>query len=113
MKELTYSQVEDYQLPNLKPMEKPLNSHYARLRYNYLKTNHPGHLLALKAKNELNNHLKEIDIQAKQRMEILMNQLLKKQPAPNKETHQMEWVQHMNNLKQQAEEMILNELIYN
>ena len=48
-----------------------------------------------------------------QSLDILMEQLLKNQPAPNKETHQMEWVQHMNNLKQQAEEMILNELIYN
>ena len=52
-------------------------------------------------------------MQAQKRMDILMNQLLQNQPAPNKETHPMEWVQHMNNLKQQAEEMILNELIYN
>ena len=38
--------------------------------------------------------------------------LLKQNPAPNKERHQMEWVQHMNSLKAQAEELVMNELIY-
>ena len=33
-------------------------------------------------------------------------------PAPDKEKNQMAWVQHMNSLKAQAEEMILTELIY-
>ncbi|MFR2767477.1 MAG: TnpV protein [Thomasclavelia sp.] len=47
------------------------------------------------------------------RMEVLMEELLLNQPAPDKKTHQMEWVQHMNNLKAQAEEIILKEIIYN
>ena len=42
----------------------------------------------------------------------LMQELLKQNPAPNKERHQMEWVQHMNSLKAQAEELVMNELIY-
>ena len=41
-----------YQIPNLMANEPILNSHYARLRYQYLKNNHPGHLFALKAKNQ-------------------------------------------------------------
>ena len=41
-----------------------------------------------------------------------MQGLLKQNPAPNKEQHQMGWVQHMNSLKAQAEELVLNELIY-
>ena len=32
---------------------------------------------------------------------------------PNKATHQMAWVQYMNSLKAQAEEIVLAELIYN
>ncbi|WP_394266368.1 TnpV protein [Anaerotignum sp.] len=32
---------------------------------------------------------------------------------PNKATHQMAWVQHMNSLKAQAEEIVLAEIIYN
>ena len=113
MKELTYSLVGDNQIPNIKPMEKPLNSYYARLRLNYLQSNHPGHLFALKAKNQLNQHLQEIEQQCNMKMEVLLKDLLKKYPAPNKETDQLKWVQHMNNLKQSANEIILKEIIYN
>ena len=41
-----------------------------------------------------------------------MEQLLKQNPAPDKESRQMAWVQHMNSLKAQAEELVLTELIY-
>ena len=41
-----------------------------------------------------------------------MQGLLKQNPAPNKEQHQMGWVRHMNSLKAQAEELVLTELIY-
>ena len=36
---------------------------------------------------------------------------LKANPAPDKKLNQMAWVQHMNMLKAQAEEVILTELI--
>ncbi|MFR3691546.1 TnpV protein [Amedibacillus dolichus] len=113
MKTITYSQVGDYQIPNLMANEPILNSHYARLRYQYLKNNHPGHLFALKAKNQLNQHLKEIEVQAQERMETMMQQLLVKYPAPNKENNQMKWVAYMNNLKSIANEVILKEIINN
>ena len=41
-----------------------------------------------------------------------MTDLLAKNPAPDKATQQLEWVAHMNSLKAQAEEIILQELIY-
>ena len=37
---------------------------------------------------------------------------IEQMPAPNKETNQMQWVQHMNALKNQIEEKIRAELIY-
>lgn len=58
-------------------------------------------------------HLWEIDETAHCRIEKLMTELLKRNPAPNKATHQMAWVQHMNSPKVQAEEIVLAELIYN
>lgn len=45
-------------------------------------------------------------------MELLMTDLLAKNPAPDKETQQLAWVAHMNSLKAQAEEIILQELVY-
>ena len=44
-------------------------------------------------------------------LEFLMEQYLKDSPAPDKETQQMAWVQHMNSLKAQAEEVVMTELI--
>ena len=41
----------------------------------------------------------------------MMAELLKANPAPDKKSNQMAWVQHMNMLKAQAEEVILTELI--
>lgn len=43
---------------------------------------------------------------------ILIDDLLKVNPAPDKAANQMGWIQHMNMLKMQAEEIILRELIY-
>ena len=42
----------------------------------------------------------------------MMAELLAKNPAPDKEKNQMAWVQHMNSLREQVEEVIRTELIY-
>ena len=57
-------------------------------------------------------YLMEVEQTAESQMQQTMQGLLKQNPAPNKEQHQMGWVQHMNSLKAQAEELVLNELIY-
>ena len=41
-----------------------------------------------------------------------MTALLEKNPAPNRMKNPMGWVKHMNSLKQQAEEVILRDLVY-
>ena len=62
-------------------------------------------------RNALYPHLWEIQETATARMEQMMAELLKANPAPDKKSNQMAWVQHMNMLKSQAEEVILTELI--
>lgn len=57
-------------------------------------------------------HLMEVEQTSENRMQQTMAQLLKQNPAPDKEQNQMAWVQHMNSLRAQAEELVLNELIY-
>ena len=57
-------------------------------------------------------YLKEIGETANRRMEQLIEELLKKNPAPDKANEQLAWVQHMNMLKAQAEEIVAAELIY-
>ena len=54
----------------------------------------------------------ELEQTAESRMQQTMEQLLKQDPAPDKEQNQMAGVQHMNSLTAQAEERVMTELIY-
>ena len=56
-------------------------------------------------------HLLEIQQSAENRMTQMMQALQKTQPAPDKKSDQMGWVQHMNSLRAQAEEIVTAELI--
>ena len=110
---VTYSTVGDYQLPNLtlNQPRKPLGK-YGRLRRTYLKEHRPVLYHTMLMNGSLYPHLMEVEQTAESRMRQTMAQLLKQTPAPDKENRQMEWVQHMNSLKAQAEELVLTELIY-
>ena len=57
-------------------------------------------------------HLWEVQQTCEKRMELLMEELLANNPAPDKATQQLVWVAHMNSLKAQAEESVLRELVY-
>ena len=115
MTELTYTRSGDYLIPNLSLQEtgmKPLGK-YGRMRKKYLQEHRPVLWNSMILSEKLYPHLREIDETANRRMEQLMSELLASAPAPDKETQQMAWVQHMNALKAQAEEIILTELIFN
>ena len=110
---VTYSTVGDYQLPNLilNQPRKPLGK-YGRMRLSFLRQQHPALYNTMLLNGSLYPHLIEVEQTAESRMQQTMAQLLKQNPAPDKEQNQMAWVQHMNSLKAQAEELVLNELIY-
>ena len=110
---LSYTQTGDYLLPNLTlhQPKTPLGK-YGRIRLNFLKQQHPVLYHTMLLNGSLYPHLMEVEQTAESRMQQTMQELLKQNPAPNKERHQMEWVQHMNSLKAQAEELVMNELIY-
>ena len=110
---LNYTQTGDYLLPNLtlNQPRKPLGK-YGRLRRTYLKEQRPVLYNTMLLSGSLYPHLMELEQNAAAMKEHLMTELLAKNPAPDKEKHQMQWVQHMNSLKAQAEELVLTELIY-
>ena len=110
---LNYTQTGDYLLPNL-TLHQPKNplGKYGRMRLNFLKQQHPVLYHTMLLNGSLYPHLMEVEQTAESQMQQTMQGLLKQNPAPNKEQHQMEWVQHMNSLKAQAEELVMNELIY-
>ena len=110
---LSYTQTGDYLLPNL-TLHQPKNplGKYGRMRLNFLKQQHPVLYHTMLLNGSLYPHLMEVEQTAESRMQQTMEQLLKQNPAPDKEKNQMAWVQHMNSLKAQAEELVLTELIY-
>ncbi len=62
----------------------------------------------------LRKHIVETDKQAKKRFDILMKQMLEKNPIDEnlKNTDPLEWVGLMNGYKHSVEEIIFKELIY-
>ena len=113
MSEMTYRQVGDYQIPNIELMNKetkPLGK-YGRMRRAFLQENNPMLYNDLILSEKLFPHLQEIDETAKRRVSQLMSLYLTSNPAPDKEKNQTAWVQHMNTLKAQAEEIVMTELI--
>ena len=62
----------------------------------------------------LNKHLKEIQEIVQARVDLIVEQLKKENNLTEemKNTNQLYWVGMMNNFKNEAEEIVFNELIY-
>lgn len=115
--ELEYTKIGDYLLPNLtiKNEFKGAINKYGLLRLNYLKEHKKGLYTTLLMKNELENHLVSVSIEAENRLNILMENYRKNDELlseKNKEVNPLEWARLMNNYKNCAEEIILKELVY-
>lgn len=114
MKEIKYNTVGDYKFPSLK-QERPLPnlSRFGREYLRILKDKHPGHYLALRVKDELNEELIRMDKELNQRYETLVEQykLSRNITEELKEQNQMRWVQEMNNIRVMVEEMVINEIM--
>ena len=116
MTEITYTRQGDYNLPNLlPPQEEPVpHGKYALLRKKFLKEHRRVTYTNLLTSGKLNSHLAEIQQTAQRRMEQIVAQMARSQGVTEelKEKAPMQWVGLMNNIRSQAEETILNELIY-
>ena len=109
----TYHQKGDYLLPDLSlPETAPVGVWGQRRRY-YLKTQREPLYNALLLSGKLASHLSEIDTQAETMFFQLVEQLAKQEGVTEqlKSQNQTEWVQRMNNVRNQTEEIIYNELI--
>ena len=116
MNEITYTKQGDYLIPDLTlPTEPEIQlGRYALMHRDYLEQYKRVTYLNLLTSGELNKHLYEVEQTALTRLELLTKQLCKEQGVTEelKEKAPMQWVGLMNNIRSQAEETILNELIY-
>ena len=87
---------------------------YALMHRDYLEKHKRVTYLNLLTSGRLNGHLHEVEQTALQRLELLTKQLSAEQGVTEelKEKAPMQWVGMMNNIRSQAEEVILTELIY-
>ena len=112
--ELTYTMTGGHRRPNLMPPESPKVGKYGMLRHSYLRTHREGLYTGMLMKGNLNAHLEEVDREANRMLEQLTHQMAQEQGVTEelKAQDQMLWVQRMNNIRQAAEEIINNQLIY-
>ena len=106
----------DYYIPNLVlPKQKKIHlNKYGRMRLNYLKEHKKAEYTIMFMENTLINHLEKIQETANKRVNQIIEDLKAKSNLTEdmKNTDMLYWVWTMNAIKQQAEEIILNELIY-
>lgn len=114
---IEYIRKGDYYYPNLyipKARRKGNIEKYGLMRLNYIRNHKSAFYTDLLLDNELKSHLLDIDDECKERLNTLIKQMKKEEMVTEKlkEINQMEWVCRMNNIKNRAEEIILNEIIY-
>lgn len=113
---IEYRLENDYYIPNLAipKQEKIILNKYGRMRLNYIKEYKKSEYSIMLLEGTLNTHLKEIQEIATTRVEQIIKQLKEKSNLTEelKNTDILYWVGTMNAIKNQAEEIIFDELKY-
>ena len=94
--------------------EEPIYGKYGMLRKQFLKEHRSAKYQYLLLTGKLTEHLNQIDQEARKQVEILMEQMVKKQGATEelKAQDQMKWVRLMINIKSSVEEIVVKNTIY-
>ncbi|MBQ9415176.1 MAG: TnpV protein [Clostridia bacterium] len=82
--------------------------------YEFLKQNHPSTVGVMRMNGTLENYLKEVNQEATEMLESLVRQYANAEGVTEslKRTDQLGWVQRMDDIRNRAEEIVLNEIIY-
>ena len=112
--QLIYHLEGDYMIPNLIAPEVEAIGIWGRRRKEYLRKHRNGIYTGMLLSGKLNVHLAEIDRQAEEMFERLTCQMAAEQGITEqlKAENQMAWVGAMNNIRNAAEEVIKEELIF-
>ena len=113
----TYTQVGDYMLPDLLPVEEEKEANigvWAMRHKRYLKQNHKVRYYNLLTSGKLNSYLADIEQQAQDFFLRLVKDLSEKENVTEelKATNMMLWVRNMNNIRNRATEKVNADIIY-
>ena len=114
--ELTYTERNGIMYPDLALPEQtnyPVGK-YGRMRLDYLKKHRCGTYTTLLTSCTLNQHLYETEQESNRQIDLTLSRLVKERGITEelKAANPLMWVQKMNNAKHDAEEIVLNEIIY-
>lgn len=112
---LDYVLVGDYYLPVLSLPEetRPIGC-WGMLRKEYLKEHKSGMYSCFLLTARLDSHLADVNEQAQERFELIEAQMRSAEGVTEdlKAQNPMEWVRRANNIRNRAQEIVLNELVY-
>jgi hypothetical protein len=112
---INYSRCGDYLIPDFAiALETESLGKYGRMRHTYLREHRPDLYQNLLLSGQLRAHLLEIDQTCRERMERIISRMAEAEGVNErlKASDQLTWVSRMNNIRQRAEETVLNELIF-
>lgn len=109
----TYRQAGDYLLPKVDVPESPKIRIWGQRRLKFLQEHRKPLYTAMLLSGELNAHLEATDRDAEQMLGQLMRQYAAAEGITEelKAADQMAWVQHMNSIRNRAQEIVMKELI--
>ena len=114
---ISYRRVGDYNIPNLTLPPEETNirlGKWGMLHKDYLEKHNRVLFNFLLTQGNLYQHCVEVEKQAKDMYDTLIEQIKASEGVTEelKEQNQWEWVQLMDNIKQRANEIVCNDLIY-
>lgn len=119
MEKLTYTEVNGYKIPVLELPDDGLPEEihigiWGQRRLEYLKQHKRTLYSSLLMSGKLRLHLHEIDVAAFERWELIIKQMMKAQNVTEKlkAENPMLWIGKVNNIRNCADEIVRNELIY-
>ena len=116
MKNITYTERNGIYYPDL---ELPEHTNYtlgkyANLRLDFMKKHRKGRYTTLLTEDRLNEYLHAIDIQAHELLDDIIPRLAQERGIDEvlKAHNALQWAAEMNNIKTSAEEIVLQEVVY-
>ena len=113
--EIQYIRVGDYFIPDLElPQESRPTGRWGRMRREYLREHKPIQYNCLLLSGELWTYLADLNQQAQDRLERVIDQMKMAEGVTEelKAADPMAWVGAMNNIRNRAEEIVREELIF-
>ena len=109
----TYRAEKGNLVPNMElPEQKPIGK-YGRMHLEYLKQHRRGRYTTLLTESKLNTRLHEIDLEATEMLDTIIPLLATERGIDEnlKARDMLRWVAEMNNVKANAEEIVLREVV--